>query len=119
MLSAQVEHTPEGAVSSSGMRFSAPTTRDSAFRRGKPLRKLTMTDLKNWLARPLAKGYMEVAIVGDIAPERALQLVAKTLGTLPRRDAVKPAFAQERADPVSRGAENEDHPVRLQDAPAP
>ncbi len=47
------------------------------------VRKLTMEDLKAWLAEPLSTGYMEVAIVGDIDPEQALALAAKTFGRFP------------------------------------
>jgi zinc protease len=66
-----------------------------------------MDDLKDWMDQPLRKGYMEVAIVGDIDPDRALNLVAKTLGALPQRSAVKPSFAKERqiVFPTAKGQE--------------
>ena len=75
-------------LSSADPRFSVPP-REST-------RKLTMDDLKAWLAQPLSTGYMEVAIVGDVDPEQALASAAKTLGALPSRAATKPAFAEQR-----------------------
>ena len=75
-------------LSSADPRFSVPP-REST-------RKLTLNDLKAWLAQPLAAGYMEVAIVGDVDPDQALASAAKTFGALPPRAATKPAFAQQR-----------------------
>jgi zinc protease len=75
-------------LSSADPRFSVPP-REST-------RKLTMDDLKAWLAQPLAAGNMEVAIVGDVDPDQALAAAAKTIGALPPRAATKPAFAQQR-----------------------
>src|SRR5262249_29511828 len=58
--------------------------------------RFSMNDLKAWIAQPLRHGYMEVTIVGDIDSDAALSVVAKTLGALPKRDAVKPNCARER-----------------------
>jgi len=49
-----------------------------------------MDDVKAILAEPLAKGSIEVTIVGDITPARAIEAVAKTFGALPPRPAVPP-----------------------------
>ena len=89
---AQLEHTPEGVLSNGAFsflrsgdpRFSVPA-RDV-------LKKLTMKDVQAWLAEPLRRGYMEVVVVGDVDPDQAIQLAAKTLGALPERAAVKPEF---------------------------
>ena len=57
------------------------------------LEKLTLDDVKSWLADPLAKGYMEVTIVGDIDPDQTLKLISQTLGALPsakRRSRITP-----------------------------
>ena len=90
------ENTLEGAMRFDGnaflrsddVRYILPTKSD--------LHRLKLTDVAAWLARPLAQGYMEVTIVGDVDPESALQSLAKTIGALPKRDAVKPAFAEAR-----------------------
>ncbi|MBA4018084.1 MAG: hypothetical protein C0483_13000 [Pirellula sp.] len=90
------EHTLEGAMRFDGnaflrsddFRYTLPTKSD--------LHRLKLADVAAWLARPLAQGYMEVTIVGDVDPEVALTSLAKTLGALPSRDAAKPAFAEAR-----------------------
>lgn len=46
---------------------------------------LSSTDVRRWLQRPLAEGYVEVSMVGDIAVEDALDLARRTVGTLPPR----------------------------------
>ncbi len=89
---AQLEHTPEGVLSNEAFsflrsgdpRFSVPA-RDV-------LKKFTMKDVQAWLAEPLRRGYMEVVVVGDVDPDQAIQLAAKTLGALPERAGVKPEF---------------------------
>ena len=43
-------------------------------------------EVKAWLAPELARGAMEVAIVGDFEPDAAIAAVAKTLGALPKRN---------------------------------
>lgn len=93
---AQLEHTPEGIIElkvnsylrSGDRRFARP---DRAAMRAR-----TFEETQAWLASPLRDGYMEVSIVGDIDPEQALALVAKSLGALPQRAAEKPAFTKER-----------------------
>ncbi len=93
---ATLEHTAEGAeikglaglLRCDDPRFLVPSR--------ETMEKFTLADVKAWLGQPLARSYMEVTIVGDIEPEAALQLVAKTLGTLPEREATKPAFTQAR-----------------------
>jgi len=93
---AQFEHTAEGTIDNDVF----PFLRSGDPRFVLPPRavetKFAMDDLKAWLSEPLRTGYMEVAIVGDIDPDAALGLVAKTLGALPKRAAVKPSFANER-----------------------
>ncbi len=54
------------------------------------LRTRTVDEVRSLLAKPLKRGYMEVTIVGDLDPETVLALAAKTLGTLPPRQDVKP-----------------------------
>lgn len=92
----QLDHTAEGAEE----RFVFPYLRSDDVRFAIPAREslqnLTMDDLKAWMACPLATGYLELTVVGDITPDRALEAIGKTLGALPKRDAVKPTFATER-----------------------
>jgi zinc protease len=92
------ERTLEGALGTDGQIYSFLRSNDPRFtyQNLEDFKKLTPADLKAWLAKPLASGYMEVTIVGDVDPDVALPLVAKTLGALPKRDAEKPKFAGER-----------------------
>ena len=93
---AQFEHTAEGKVLTDVVPFLRSNDPRFALPPRESMRKLTMDDLKAWLAEPLRSGYMEVAIVGDVDPDAALALLAKTLGALPKRAAVKPSFAKAR-----------------------
>ncbi len=89
-------NTPEGVLSNDVSLFMHGGDPRFGLPARDELRKLTLDDVKAWLRDPLRTGYMEVAIVGDIDPERALQLAAKTLGALPERAAQKPAFKNQR-----------------------
>ncbi len=93
---AGLEHTPEGVASNDVIAFLRSDDPRFHFPSREALQKLTLEDVKNWLKQPLEKGYMEVAIVGDVDPERALELAAKTFGALPERDAKKPSFTEAR-----------------------
>jgi zinc protease len=57
-------------------------------------RKLEET--RAWMTPQLKRGAIEVAIVGDLDLEAAIQAVAKTLGALPAREP-RPDFTAERA----------------------
>jgi zinc protease len=93
---AQLERTPEGIyqrkvdnfLHSGDPRFGTPDR--------ETMRQRTMEEVKAWLSAPLGQGYMEVAIVGDVDPGVAMELLAKTLGALPERAAEKPWFAEQR-----------------------
>jgi zinc protease len=93
---AQRAHTLEGVyrydaaafLRSDDIRYVLPQ-RDQVVR-------LTTADVQSWLAEPLAKGYMEVTLVGDVDPDTALTAVSKTLGALPARSDRKPEFAEAR-----------------------
>ncbi len=90
---AQFENSAEGVLISRAQPFLHGNDERFQFPPREVLTKLTMKDVERWLAKPLRSGYMEVAIVGDVDVDQGLQLTAKTLGALPEREAVKPAFA--------------------------
>ena len=107
-LYAQVEHTADGVISdrvfsflrSDDARFHLPPRAD--------LKRLTLDDLRTWLAQPLKTGYMEVTIIGDVDPDVALKAVAKTLGALPERQAEKPAMTERRGIHFPTGVKSKD-----------
>ncbi len=59
--------------------------------------RVSTDDVAEWLAEPLHRGYLEVAIVGDL-PETAdiLPLLANTVGALPVRAEEAPAWSEAR-----------------------
>jgi zinc protease len=52
-----------------------------------------LDEAKAWLAPQLARGPLEVSVVGDVDVEAAITAVAQTLGALPPRES-KPALAE-------------------------
>lgn len=53
----------------------------------------TIDEVKNWLTAQLAQGALEVAIVGDLDIEAAIDAASRTIGALPRREP-KPALEE-------------------------
>ena len=50
---------------------------------------LSLLDVRNWIQPQLTGGYLEVTVVGDIEEKALLDLVSRTLGSLPVRAASK------------------------------
>jgi len=94
-LYTRLGHMPEGtfqleierALAGGDPRFGIPPL--------ETLSRYTMADVRAWLAPELAKGPLELSIVGDIDIEATIALAAKTFGALPARSA-KPAYKAER-----------------------
>jgi zinc protease len=59
-------------------------------------RALTFAKLKRDIADRLAKGAIEIGITGDIDEDKAIQLVARTLGALPAREKEFGAYLDQR-----------------------
>lgn len=76
------------ALHSEDPRFALPS-REAVF-------SLDLNDLKNWVKGPLTSGYMEVTLVGDFPLEETVALCAATLGALPKRDVIPPAYTERR-----------------------
>lgn len=91
-----VQHTDSGIMSSAVESFTHSGDPRFGIPERQELERRTTAELKAWLASPLKESYLEVAIVGDVEPDQAIQLVAKTLGALPKRADVKPSFTGER-----------------------
>jgi zinc protease len=92
---ARLGHMPEGAfqleieraLASDDPRFGLPPM--------ETLARYTMADVRAWLAPELAKGTLELSIVGDIDIEATIALAARTFGAIPARSA-KPAYDAQR-----------------------
>jgi zinc protease len=66
--------------------------------------RLTLADAQAWLLRAIKESPIEVSIVGDIAKDRALDLAATYLGSLPSRDRISAqTYLKERTIPRSPG----------------
>lgn len=92
----QLAHTAEGVMTDQVSAFIHAEDPRFGFPERAALEKVTLADLKAWLARPLAESYLEIGIVGDVDIEKAIAAVARTFGALPARAASKPDFASER-----------------------
>lgn len=92
----QATHSAEGVLAYEGNallrsgdpRFTLPTKSE--------VRKLTLADVETCLAAPLAKGYLEVTVVGDVETDAVLKSLSTTLGALPPREKSKPRYASAR-----------------------
>lgn len=69
---------------------------DPRFTWGEPLDYISnsITDVRKWMIEPLAHGYVEVTIVGDLSEETATRAMARTLGTLATRAATKTPYTK-------------------------
>jgi len=95
-LRAQRDHTLEGTMRYDGAAFLRSEDPRYTLPSQEALHRLKLSDVEAFLAKPLAEGFMEVTIVGDVEPGAALKLVAKTIGALPKRAESKPDFAAAR-----------------------
>jgi zinc protease len=79
---------------------------DARFTWGSPLDYMSMSvvDVRRWMEPSLARGYVEVTIIGDITEEAAVKSMSQTLGALKNRaekkiTATPPKPVQITADP--------------------
>ncbi len=88
---ARFEHTAAGPFSLEV----APLLASGDHRFGLPAKdemmKRTTAEARAWLAPQLARGAIEIAIVGDLDAEATIDAVARTFGALPAREA-RPAL---------------------------
>jgi len=61
-------------------------------------------ELRAALQHASSHGAIEIGIVGDVEVEQTIQLVGRTFGALPARDAAEPSFAAARAITFPQGA---------------
>ncbi len=92
----QLNHTAEGIMQTKLNAF----THGGDYRFVLPpieiLGKRTMAEAKAWLSPALAKGFLEIGIVGDFDPAEMIAAAVSTFGALPPRDAAKPELAEAR-----------------------
>ncbi len=109
-LYTQLEHTDEGImqgqvesfIHGNDVRFSIPSR--------EVMEQRTTDELKAWLTPILEQGYMEIAVVGDIEPDQAMEVLAKTFGALPARQSKKPDYTDARHLTFPKDVRNKDFP---------
>ncbi len=93
---AQLRATPQAALSNSIGGLLSDNDPRFTLQNVEDYRKLTFAKLRADIGERLAKGAIELGIVGDIDEEQAIALVAKTLGALPPREADFQPYAAQR-----------------------
>jgi zinc protease len=69
-----------------------------------------LDEMRRWLAPQFSRGPIEVAMVGDLDVDAAIQAVAATLGALPQRG-TKPAYEGERTVSYPEKAVSKAYPI--------
>lgn len=92
----ELEHTAEGVMQNEVIGFIHNGDPRFRFPKREVMEKRSLAELKAWLTPALQKGYMEVAVIGDIDVGKVMQSLAATFGALPERQAKKPDYAEER-----------------------
>ncbi len=89
MIFQQLKHTPAGPQQEMEAWLNGNDSRFSVATEEK-LSSYTIAEAKNWLTPELAKGYMELTIVGDFEIAKILPDLLATFGALPTRMPVLP-----------------------------
>lgn len=87
-------HTSQGVLRAEVARFLASGDHRFGLAGEEKTLSLGLEDVRNWLSDPLARGYLEISLVGDLSVDEAVQAVAGTVGALPGREAHKPGFEE-------------------------
>jgi len=101
-LYTQLNHTAEGVMSDKIVSFLHSGDERFTFPEIEVMRQRNLDELKAWLTPELKEGYLEIAIVGDVKVDAAIEAVAATFGALPKRAESKPAYTAERAIPFPK-----------------
>lgn len=102
----ELEHTAEGVMQNEVIGFIHSGDPRFSFPKREIMAQRSLAELKAWLTPALQKGYMEVAVIGDVDVEKVMQSLAATFGALPERMNKKPDFAEARR--VSMPADTKD-----------
>lgn len=104
----RLDATPSSTLSSQGMRLLASGDKRFGTHPDDGVIFRSFTELRAYLEPLLADTPIEIAIVGDIDEEQAINAVARTFGALPVRSAAvlpdksdRPVMFREQRDPIS------------------
>ena len=109
-LYTQLEHTDEGVMQGQVESFIHSGDVRFTFPKREVMEQRSLAELKEWLTPILREGYMEVAVVGDIDPDKAVEVLAKTFGALAKRQEKRPDFADARNIPFPTDTKDKDFP---------
>ena len=105
IMGMQISTTAEGVFGTRGQRLMMGGDKRFGLENVSELGKHTTADVKAWLSEPLAKGALEVSLVGDFDPAAVEPVLLATLGAMPERETSVPEFAEARVVPrLSEGA---------------
>lgn len=93
-----MSHTVEGAMRINGQRFLAGGDSRFGFITPEELKRLHLDEVRQWFGGQLAEAPLELAVVGDIEPQKVLDLVGRYFGSLPQRKSSQ--AGTERPSPV-------------------
>ncbi len=78
--------SPQGMMALEGEAFLAGGDNRFGMPDLEAVNRMTLQDVKQWLAPSFARAPLEISVVGDISEEQIETLVATYIGTLPMRD---------------------------------
>lgn len=87
-LYTQLQRDPMGILQDKAAHYLAGGDPRFGFPEREELEARTMEEVRAWMTEALARGYLEIAVVGDFAdPDAVIELVRSTFGALPERKA--------------------------------
>jgi zinc protease len=92
----ELKHTAEGVMQDEVVGFIHGGDPRFSFPKQDTMTERNVQELKQWLTPALTTGYMEVAIVGDVDVDKAIEVMSRTFGALPTREDKKPEYAEAR-----------------------
>ena len=92
----QLERTARGVSESAATTFLHGGDPRFGFPERKVMESRSLDEAKAWITPALNDGYLELTLVGDFDRESAIEIVGRTFGSLPPRQAKKPPYTEER-----------------------
>ena len=100
ILGMQISTTDQGVFGTRGQRLLMGGDTRFGLDGVEELSKHKTEDVKAWLSDALAKGALEVSIVGDFDPTAVEPVILSTLGALPARESTVPALDEAKVVPL-------------------
>ena len=98
---AQLRATPQSALSNAIGGILSDNDPRFTLQKVEDYRKLSFAELKAGIADHLARGAIEIGVVGDFDEQQLIDLVGKTFGALPLRESAFYGFAEQPARPFT------------------